>query len=168
MNGYDKVKDRIFMSDRFYRSCIRTSGNVHGNVLDIGCGQGLLIKKILEKSNANFVVGIDISPKLCSISAIRNPTARIVNADAENNCFVQNSFNVIFMTEVLEHLLEPQKALLEVARILKYNGKLVLTVPNRDWLLFEKYKRSKESFQPVDDHWYRVNEIKLMLSRNHF
>lgn len=167
-DGYDKIYDKIFMSDRFYQFCIKIVDKIQGDVLDIGCGQGFLIEKLLKKTKHNSVVGVDISPKLCSIASARNPKAIIFNSDAENLPFTRNSFDIIFITEVLEHLLAPRKAISEISRVLKPKGKLVLTVPNRDWFLFKRYSISKKSFQPVDDRWYRVREIKKLLSQNGF
>lgn len=170
IDGYDKIADKIIMSDEFYNNCIKISGEIQGNIIDIGCGQGILLEKILKKFQITLAVGIDISPKLCSMASAKNPNATIFNLDAEDidDKFSENSFDIVFMTEVLEHLLNPQKVLVKVSRILKPNGKLIITVPNHDWFLYEKYKVSREVFQPVDDHFYRVDEIRKLLEQNSF
>ena len=170
IDGYSKIANRIFMSEEFYESCIKIAGKIQGNIIDIGCGQGRLLEKVLKKFRVNQAIGIDISPKLCALASARNPQASIFNLDAEevDNKFSENSFDIVFMTEVLEHLLNPQKVLLKISRILKPGGKLIITVPNSDWFGYKKYKRSREIFQPVDDHFYKVDEVKRLLEQNNF
>lgn len=169
-NGYDKIADKIFMSDKFYQTCIKIAGKIEGNIIDIGCGQGFLLEKILKKFKINLAAGIDISPQLCSIAVNRIPNATILNLDAEDidTKFNESLFDFVFMTEVLEHLLDPWKVLIKVSKILRPNGKLILTVPNRDWFGYEKYKVSRKVFQPVDDHFYKIGEIKKLLEQSNF
>ena len=169
--GYDRIADEIIMSDSFYSSCIKIlKREIQGKVLDIGCGQGILLEKLLNRFPVNHAVGIDISPKLCSIAASRNNQATISNLDAEDidTGFSENYFDIIFMTEVLEHLLNPQKVLLKVSKILKNNGELVISVPNRDWFRYKKYNVTRKVFQPVDDHFYRLKEVQKLLEENCF
>lgn len=169
-NGYDKIADKIYMSEKFYQTCINIAGKIHGDIIDIGCGQGFLLEKITKNYMVNSAVGIDISPKLCLISKARNPEATILNLSAEeiDNIFADNSFDFVFLTEVLEHLLFPDIVLTKVSNILKPTGKLILTVPNRDWIRYEKYKAKRRIFQPVDDHFYRFTEIIKLLKKSNF
>jgi hypothetical protein len=41
---------------------------------------------------------------------------------------------------------------------------LVLSVPNRDWLKYDRYIVRHTPFQPVEDHWYRVAELRELLT----
>lgn len=62
-----------------------------------------------------------------------------------------NSFDVILCTEVLEHVPEPIRAVQEMARILKPNGKLLLTAPLGSFLHQEPY----HFYGGYTPHWYR-------------
>ncbi len=168
--GYDKITDHIGLSHAFYEECVGINKKYSGDILDIGCGRGFLLQRVGRQSEPDSrLSGLDISPKLCELARKNNPGAVIVCGDAENLPFGDNSFDVIFMTEALEHMLDYDKALSEVHRTLRPGGMFIVTVPNRDWARYDFYdeKRNK-SLQPVDDHFFRFTEIEGYLRRNHF
>lgn len=118
------TKDRI----KFIASLIP-----HFNIklLDIGVGYGYLEKKF-EKSNIS-VYGIDISPKsIFRAKSLYKGTFVIASTNAIP--FKNNLFDVVCIPEVLEHLydFESSVALNEVRRVLKHNGKLIVSVPLYD------------------------------------
>ncbi|MDP3901633.1 MAG: class I SAM-dependent methyltransferase, partial [bacterium] len=144
--------------------------NYGGRSLDAGCGRGFLLQKIkrIAQPDAQFY-GLDISENLCALARSNNPEAEILCGDAEAMPFKDNSFDIVFMTEALEHMLDYNKALREVRRVLKPNGIFIVTVPNRDWLRYEFYDQIRDKkLQPVDDHYFRFDEIKSLLERNSF
>lgn len=118
------TKDRI----RFISSLIP---NLNIKLLDIGVGYGFLEKK-LEKSKAS-IFGIDISPK--SISRVKSLyKGFFVVASIKDIPFKNNFFDVVCIPEVLEHLftVESDLAMKEVNRVLKSDGKLIISVPLYD------------------------------------
>ncbi len=117
--GYDDVAARILMDPPFYDRCLGMHSPYQGNVLDIGCGQGFLLQKVRSLSSPANLFGVDISDKLCSLAAANNPSATIRRADAEALPFEDNTFDIVLMTEVLEHLLDYDKAVSEASRVLK-------------------------------------------------
>jgi 2-polyprenyl-3-methyl-5-hydroxy-6-metoxy-1,4-benzoquinol methylase len=100
-----------------------------GNLLDIGCAEGFLLR--WAEKNHYFTFGIDISEY-----AIRNLSGKILNhsnlfiSNIENLPFMDNTFEVITCFDVLEHLRNPTIGLFEINRCLKKNGILVLSMPN--------------------------------------
>lgn len=89
-----------------------------GKVLDVGARQGALIKLIPNST------GIDLSPK-----------SKIVEkGDLTNLSFKNSIFDVVFATEVLEHLDDEElnKGLVEIKRVLKNNGFFIITVPFKE------------------------------------
>jgi ubiquinone/menaquinone biosynthesis C-methylase UbiE len=164
--GYDAIVDRIGIDNDFYTRVLDIQGKISGNVLDIGCGRGQLLtlaKTYADKDTKFF--GLDISPKLVEIAQKSNPNAEVVVGDAEKLPYEDNKFDYVFMTECLEHLLDYQKALSEVSRVLKPEGVFVVTVPNRDWLQYDFYKPyiDKNEFQPVQDHYFTYQELRDLL-----
>ena len=168
--GYDLITEKVGLEPAFYDACLSVHGDYYGKILDIGCGRGFLLRKLsqIARSGTKFF-GLDISSKLCQIAQENNPEARIIRGDAEVMPYPENSFDFVFMTEALEHMLDYHKALSEVRRVLKPGGIFIVTVPNRDWLRYDYYdKIRKKDLQPVDDHYFRFQEIKTLLEKNFF
>ncbi len=167
--GYDQITEKIGQSEDFYRRCLSLVPKIQGKILDAGCGRGLLLKKIYQKSKGDVeLFGIDISQKLCDISKENNPYANIVKGDVESLPYTDDSFDIVFMTETLEHLLDYDKSIKEISRVLKVNGVFIVTVPNRDWLRYDFYNKNRKKFQPVDDHYFSFKEVSNLLLSNNF
>jgi len=168
--GYDKIVDKIGLAAEFYDEVLGFHKKYYGNILDIGCGRGFLLKKLEEKAGiGSRFFGLDISPKLCSIAKENNPNSEIMRGDAENLPFEDDFFDFVFMTEVLEHLLDYGKGLREARRVLKKNGVFIVSAPNRDWLQYDFYDKIRnKNLQPVDDYYFRFEEIKSHLENNGF
>lgn len=101
-------------------------------ILEIGCGAGLLCFELAR--SAKIVVGIDISHFVLDFANgvkdyLHCDNVFFQQGDAEHLAFDHDTFDVVICSEVLEHLIEPQRALTEMRRILKKNGTLILTTP---------------------------------------
>jgi ubiquinone/menaquinone biosynthesis C-methylase UbiE len=165
---YDALGQPPFlgMPPKFHDLCLQATGRVVGRVLDIGCGHGVLLERLLGACHPLQAYGCDLSSAMCSRAASRNPAAAIVQADAEELPFADDSFDHVFMVEVLEHVPEVGRALREVKRILRAGGTFLVAVPNKDWFHYERHMRTREKNQPIDDHWhwYGAAEIKGLLA----
>lgn len=94
----------------------------HGTLLDVGCGV-----KPYEPVFAPFVekyIGLEYSPE----SGYRGNRADVA-CDAAYLPFANASFDTILCTEVMEHVVHPEKVIEEFARILKPNGVIITTAP---------------------------------------
>lgn len=166
-SGYDRIAHKIGLDDAFYERCLDMHSAYLGKILDIGCGKGSLLLKLAARRPALDVQlhGVDISPVLCSIARQNVPHAEIIEGDAERLPYMSEMFDFIFMTEALEHMLDYDAAVSELVRVLKSGGIAVITVPNHDWMSFEFYdRRRNKKRQPVDDHYFRFQEISEILS----
>ncbi|MEW6305439.1 MAG: methyltransferase domain-containing protein [Verrucomicrobiota bacterium] len=164
--GYDQIADRLQMSPKFYRLCFRLMRphlKPGDTLVDLGCGQGRLLAEFAQGITGHFH-GLDISFKLTALAKTRLDEALIVQGDVERLPWADAGFDAVLLTEVFEHLLAPQDALREIRRILKPQGHLLLTIPNRDWFRYESYQTERKRYQPVDDHWYSVSEVKEHLA----
>jgi ubiquinone/menaquinone biosynthesis C-methylase UbiE len=159
--GYDEVAEQIRLSPGFYRAVCRFAVRVEPPVLDIGCGGGHLLLYLKEAFglDASQLYGIDLSARLCTLSAERR-VAAIVQGDAERLPFKARSFRTVFLTEVLEHLLQPERCFAEIKRVLTDDGLALVTVPNLDWPGYAAYLKRRRQFQPVDDRFYRLVEME--------
>lgn len=95
-------------------------------VLEIGCATGYGLLDISKKTNK--VYGIDLTPEMVKKSKKRNKTAIVSEGNATKLKFKNNSFNKVYISNVLEILSEKEKvkALKEIKRVLKKNGKICI------------------------------------------
>lgn len=106
-------------------------------VLEIGCGTGTMISIPLASLGYD-VLGIDLDKKSIDFANSVNP-----HANAEFICCdvaeLNDSYDVIILSEVLEHLGEPGNLLKACHGILTTKGVLIVTVPNGyGWFEFEQ------------------------------
>jgi len=95
-----------------------------GLLLDIGCYNGSFSRYL---HGINYV-GVDVNVQ--AIKEAKRKKIDVVLASCDSLPFKRESFDACSMIEVVEHLYFPGKAIEEVHRILKLNGKLILTTPN--------------------------------------
>ena len=96
------------------------------NLLDIGCGTGDFLKT--AKDNGWIVTGIEPN----------NDARKLANQKTSNNVFEtehliklkENSFDVITLWHVLEHVPDLEGHVLILKKLLKENGTLIIAVPN--------------------------------------
>ena len=107
---------------------ITKAAGVRGvDVLDVGCGSGTLLG--LLKQRGFRVNGLDFSPEAAAIAKAENGVDVAVGSLEEAH-FPAESFDVVTLFHVMEHVTNPRRVLAEVSRLLKPNGVAILQVPN--------------------------------------
>lgn len=123
--------------------------------LDVGCRSGYF-SKILEEAGYE-VTSIDIEKKYekCQIVNVNNPMS-----------YKNNYFDIIWCSEVIEHLDKPQETLIEFKRILNREGKVVLTTPNSQFWVFRILKLfglPPQKIQRKDHiHFFSIKDILVL------
>lgn len=108
--------------------------HARGRVLDCGCNDGTFSIELAKRGHD--VVGIDILPRLVARAehfAIEEgvmDSVRFAVMDIERMRFPKASFDTCILTETLEHLLKPRRALKRISRVLRPLGILLVSVPN--------------------------------------
>lgn len=98
-------------------------------ILDVGCGNGNIALAL--GSLGYTVTGIDIDINSIDTAKTRNTFSNVTFKVLDANYFLlQDEFDVVVCSEVLEHLEKPHELLASIHTILKNNGMLIATVPN--------------------------------------
>ena len=97
--------------------------------LDLGCGEGPWLKRCRGK--AERMIGIDISQYILEKIPNFNNEFVLICASALDIPLEDGSIDMIFSTDVLEHVADGRQMIKECHRILKKNGKIILVTPNR-------------------------------------
>lgn len=103
-------------------------------ILDVGAGNGDLMN-LLSKNN-NTVIGLDAGLEAQKIfyNEQRYKRCMLLYLDVSNDRFPfpNDIFDLVFFTETIEHLCNPIHALMEIKRVLKENGELIVTFPEAE------------------------------------
>ena len=105
----------------------KAAGDRGVDVLDVGCGSGTLLG--LLKQRGFRVTGLDFSAEAAAIAKAENGVDVAVGSLEEAH-FPAESFDVVTLFHVMEHVTNPRLVLAQVSRVLKPNGVAILQVPN--------------------------------------
>jgi SAM-dependent methyltransferase len=99
-------------------------------VLELGCGNGRLYRQLRALGFAGEYSGVDVAEHVLQENRRRHPEADWRCARAYRLPFADGAFEICFSLYVLEHLVYPEKALVEMLRVLAAGGRLVLVFPD--------------------------------------
>lgn len=102
---------------------------LQGKIIDLGCGDGALLKRLKEKVPQATLYGADLSEKGCELAKPYCYQTKALDFN-EKLPYRKNFFDVVIAQEVIEHLQSPDLFLSECRRILKPGGYLLVTTPN--------------------------------------
>jgi len=105
-------------------------------LLSVGCGVAAELKVLKKKSI--FTLGLDPERSFLCEGKIKGNADEFIQAIGERLPLRDGSFDLVLLFEVLEHVIKPEVTLKEICRVLKPNGTLFLTVPNR-FYIFETH-----------------------------
>ncbi len=132
--------------------------NAKLKILDIGCGSGEFLANISSCVFEKY--GLEVNPQ--GVARCRQRNIRVFDRELKEAGFGPDSFDVITMWHVLEHLDKPAELLLEARRILKNSGVLIIATPNTDSLGF-KYGRKNWFHLDSPRHLVLYNRKSLAL-----
>ncbi len=100
-----------------------------GRGLDLGCGDGLLTRIVLEDVGRRELVGVDPDPGETAQARALGIYSAVHTAGGAGVPEADGSFDWVLANSVLEHIVDLEPVLKEVARLLRPGGVLVFTVP---------------------------------------
>jgi len=102
----------------------------HMKILEIGCGEGGLLD-VLFKSDIE-ATGLELEAARVQISIGKNPHLKIFEGDITDNGIIEkfgNTFDLIIMRDVIEHISDRISTFSNIKKLLKKNGYLYITFP---------------------------------------
>ena len=130
---------QYWWSNRFYAVLARRYGKRGSRLLEIGAGLGHLAGQL----EAEFqTCAIDINRWAVGVSRFNARHTWHQAASAQELPYRDGVFGIVIIKHIIEHLTNPGQAILEIARVTKSTGILILATPNLDSLL-KPLKREK-------------------------
>ena len=131
-----------------YKSVKNLDIKPHTKIIDLCCGTGDLAR-ITKKIEPNAIVtGIDFSEEMLKIAKNKTPNGKIqyLQGDITNLPYEDNSFDTVTMGFGLRNILNAEKAVEEIYRILKPNGSFLHLDFSYEYLI-----KSKQNFPSPED-----------------
>jgi len=102
-------------------------------ILDIGCGQGFacdILKNMFKEKI--FLVACDVSEASIQKIKSKNCADDVFKCDVstERIPYNENTFDIVLLFDILEHISNPYFAVNEAKRICKYGGKMFISIPD--------------------------------------
>ncbi len=124
-------------------------------VLDAGCGTGICKEFIHSK-----IIGVDSSIEMLKIGRLKD----VVLGRCESLPFKNCVFDKVICISVLENIKQKKKAILEMVRVLKYGGTIVVTWPNRFYFevdedIMKRFEDFNEIFLSVEDIGFIARKV---------
>jgi ubiquinone/menaquinone biosynthesis C-methylase UbiE len=118
-------------------------------VIDVGVGTGMFAAGLAEVCSPESVVGVDRSAAMLNEARLRNggPRLRLVAGDAAALPLREDHFDLALLSRVIHHIPERDRCALELRRVLREHGVVVVRTTVRehlDALVYEYWPRLRE------------------------
>jgi len=111
------------------KKIIKLLNGFQGTLLDVGCGDAIISIQLKEALGCE-IKAVELIDENVKKALEKGIDTIKVDLNKEKLPFENNSFEGVFAGEILEHVVDSDGLLLEIKRVLKKNGVLILTVPN--------------------------------------
>lgn len=118
-----------FLGAQRLRYCLANLRGIKGKVLEVGCGGGGMAKAIKFYNSDLDVYGCDINSQAIFIAQKNDQGVHFSVGDISKLPFPDSHFQAIVLFDVLEHLDQPFRALVEINRVLEDGGAIHMYVP---------------------------------------
>ncbi|MBE9053190.1 methyltransferase domain-containing protein [Nostocales cyanobacterium LEGE 11386] len=140
-------------------------------VLDVACGTGEFERLILTENPEQQIIGVDISDEMLAIAQKKcclYPHVSFQVASVLALPFANNSFDVIVSANSFHYFDDPLAALVEMKRVLKPDGTVVILDWCRDYLLCQLCDILLKIFDPAHKQCYNQYQFHSLLEAAKF
>ena len=132
----------------------------NSHVLDVGCGDGILMQFLIKEKKVN-IRGIEISKTKVQNCIAKGLTIIEGNAEEDLQQFPNKSFDYVILSQTLQAFLNPEKVINELLRIGK---QAIVTIPNFGYWKIRLHLLLKGTMpvtRTLPDEWYNTPNIHL-------
>jgi len=137
-------------------------------ILDVGCGTGRFTADFLKQGAK--VYGLDSSPEMVEYAGRIHRGAEFIVGEAEALPYSENHFDAVVTITALEFVADPLKALIEIRRVLKPNGTLLVGILNRNnsWNVYRRLRGLLGDPIWSRTHFFSGGELRGLLDKAGF
>lgn len=137
-------------------------------VLEVGCAGGHLsglLKGLFPKAK---ITGIDVYEAAVAEAARRFPQLTFKVADAHKLPFASQSYDLVVCSETIEHVVDPEKVIREMGRVLKKDGSLLIEMDSGSglfrvvWAIWTKWGKGKV-WKDAHLHPFTARELEQLI-----
>ena len=152
-NNEIEINDGRYKVVRNVLKNIKNTSNL--KVLDVGCGKGRYLKKLVKEYPWNKYYAVDLSLRV--MEYFSNIEVEQRQGSLTNIPYTDNSFDMVYTCEALEHAVDIERAVCEMARVTRTGGKIVVVDKNK----------SMYGYYNIDDweQWFDEDELRNIMRK---
>lgn len=137
-------------------------------VLDVGCGTGAFEERVVAAGGSHELVGVDLSPNMLRQAQAKlaaHPQVTFQQADVHALPFDDDRFDVVVSASTFHYFDKPEHALIEMARVLRPGGRLVILDWCQDFLMCRVMDAVLGVADPAYQRCFTLNEMRTFVQR---
>lgn len=167
LGGNPSISKKILFNEAMLRvkGFLANSKREGFNVLDVGCGAGHFVERLLKQNNIK-VTGIDITKDTLIKCRELYPRADFRQIDFSEPQYVDRNYDIVCAIEVIEHIPYARQHIFikNCWQSLRKGGVFILTTPNKD--RSQQIPVQFRTTQPIED-WLSIRQLSSLLE-SHF
>jgi ubiquinone/menaquinone biosynthesis C-methylase UbiE len=138
------------------------------SIVDLGCGDGNFIRSVKKEYPQMRVVGVDISPRRINGLKVKFPEDKFYIRDCCDTK-LKETFDLVYSSQVIEHVSNDKKMIEEMFRLLKRKGILYCSsVIKKPWAIYKYRNNGRFVLDPTHEREYKNEKDFLKLFKKKF
>ena len=182
----NNLKKQQEIYDRSWRSGLKAGKEARGNlqtnleflkgsdllqpnhsILEVGCGIGNIVHELAEQGYD--IIGRDISREAIAYGRKKYPDIKIEVQPAEELKFEDKSFDIVLSFDLFEHVVQIDRHISEVFRVLRPGGFYMFQTPNKySNIIFETFKSRTLQWRNYHPSLHTPGQLRRRLSKHGF
>lgn len=139
-------------------------------ILDLGCGDGVITKRIHDRFPEEIIVGIDIDRVRINRARLLCQKAAFLQADTRFLPYSKHIFDILLCHHIIEHVADEVRFLCECRRVLIPGGTLILGIPHEGGMIGRILRRMHSKLYAEGEHlhFYTIAGMRRLLIEQGF